>query len=454
MTIDFVFTNYGEVYPGMVVHESQYPEDTIVIQNSKAREYIALAQNKKDREVISRFGHIVPNRNVATIITVPSEEYQRYQQPQSFTWEEGVYDRKTLFIIGAGASAFCQYQLDGTTVDRLPLGNELFDTRYADLYGKYPGVGYSLHNLQGGGIKDIEAFFEEEWKEIFFGNKEVMSRHINIQYYVQDLLQKKSIGIAMSNQRNLYAALIDRLQKLHSRDTKRKFAFVSFNQDTVLEYFLKRYSEFRTNKLNDYIRINEGAFSLFKPHGSWNWGWELPMLGEGRLSSSQWLFENKTSYYELYFKKLGDYRAMLDWNSFGPEAELNENRIGKFGVNKENLKVIHEWNENMYFPALLLPYKDKDEFTMPLGHVNNLENYLRYVETLVIIGWKGNERQFNNLLKRQGEHIKKLIIADPAAEKVVDNLDFLRQAGAAVEIYRGGFEDFIESGLNKEFSLL
>ncbi len=132
---------------------------------------------------------------------------------------------------------------------------------------------------------------------------------------------------------------------------------------------------------------------------------------------------------------------------------MNEDSVSKFNVNKSNLSVIYPDNQNMYFPALLLPYRDKDEFTMPSSHYWNLHQYLSYVETLIVIGWKGNEKLFNELLEERGYKIKKIIIADPNPDVVEGKLHFLKDKGAEIIIYKGGFEDFILNGLDIEFSL-
>ena len=62
---------------------------------------------------------------------------------------------------------------------------------------------------------------------------------------------------------------------------------------------------------------------------------------------------------------------------------------------------------------MLLPYRDKDEFTMPTQHFNYMTDYFNSMETLVIICWKGNEEAFNRQLFQKANRIKKVIIADP-----------------------------------------
>ena len=99
---------------------------------------------------------------------------------------------------------------------------------------------------------------------------------------------------------------------------------------------------------------------------------------------------------------------------------------------------------------MLLPYRDKDEFTMPLQHFNYMTDYFGSAETLVIIGWKGNEDAFNRQLFKKANSIKKVIIADPNPELVEKCLEpILSRPGVTKIIYKN-FEDFVENGIDND----
>jgi hypothetical protein len=203
--------------------------------------------------------------------------------------------------------------------------------------------------------------------------------------------------------------------------------------------------------LEDYTNINDGPVSIFKPHGSWNWGWEFPNLEPKSFTTPQWLFQERVNLNKLYYELSGDYENMIDWNSYGMQSGLNENRFGKYNVNKSNLSLIPAGNENLYFPSLLLPYRDKDEFTMPSSHFWDLKNYLAYVESLIIVGWKANEKYFNSILKSECKKIKKAIIVDPYPEHAIDSLQFFTDRNVEIIKYVG-FEEFVLKGFDVEFS--
>jgi hypothetical protein len=334
---------------------------------------------------------------------------------------------------------------------RPPLGTQLFAQRFKKYYSKYDGVMQGLPILQSGSNPDVERLIEEEWNEInSYNNTNVMSRHINIHYYLQELLQRVSLHIQQSYTHNLFAVLSDKLQKLSSRDANKKYAFISFNQDTILEHFLCQYFDIEITSLNDYTQVNDNPFCIFKPHGSWNWGWRFPSLEDKTMTTPQWLFKNKFNYYTLYYELLGNLDEMVDWNNWGAQMGLNEYNLSKLSIDKSKVSLISKNNLNEHYPAILLPYRDKDEFMMPPSHHQNLINYLGNVKTLIVIGWKGNEAAFNRLLFKQGINITKVIIVDPQPTVVEENLRPLFKTNSPIKILYKDFEDFIFNGLEKE----
>jgi hypothetical protein len=103
------------------------------------------------------------------------------------------------------------------------------------------------------------------------------------------------------------------------------------------------------------------------------------------------------------------------------------------------------------YPALLLPYRDKDEFTMPKSHYFALTGYMGNVENLIIIGWKGNEAAFNKLLGIHATGIKKIVIVDPYPAVVKANIQGILKNDVTVKYYNT-FEDFIQTGLESEIA--
>jgi len=81
-----------------------------------------------------------------------------------------------------------------------------------------------------------------------------------------------------------------------------------------------------------------------------------------------------------------------------------------------------------------------------------MQNYFSHVETLVLIGWKGNEDAFNRQLLQHASRIKKVVIADPQHKVVEENLkEILARPNIETIIYKH-FEDFVINGVDKELA--
>lgn len=464
--LKYFFTKYGDVYSGWEYPEINFPNYRIVIQGTKRQDYQKFSDQDKTLDIINEHGWALANNIVYDTLDgdlyIPPET-KRYE---SDSWFHS-YERKVMFIFGAGASANCVYGSDINEFEyddlRPPLGPALFNKRFKNYYNKYKGVKQSLPLLQVDN-PDVEELFEREWKNISKENNEaVLKRHINIQYYLQEVLKevsKKVIDDYYAT--NLYAKLANKLQKIYAgsvsndynRHSSKKFAFISFNQDTILDTILSEQFNQSLASMDDYVNINEKPFCLFKPHGSWNWGWKFPNPSKFNGKTADWLFENNINHFQLYYQLLGDHNNMIDWtNIFGIERSINPHHLGKHTIDKSLLKIISNDDDlNNYYPGLLLPYRDKDEFTMPLRHFQNMREYLTHIETLVIIGWKGNEDAFNKLLQKKAKQLKKVIIADPQHQIVEYNLKELFLQRNIKPIIYNDFEDFVINGIDKELA--
>lgn len=459
----YLYTKYGEVYSGYEWEDwIEFPEYRILIQGNKLQEFQKSTTPKKELEDIAKHGWVLGNDVVAKELDETSFRPQ-YSHNNVTEWWEGIYQRKYMFVFGAGASANCVGGIDSQEFEsdnlRPPLGISLFGNRFKKYFENYKGVRQSLNFLQG--EPNVESLLEDEWKSISkHNNQTVLSRHINIQYYIQEVLRDASNQVIEKYYaQNLYAKLFNKLQKKYVSSIKNSpygeksamnFSIVSFNQDTILEHFACEQFNKEINSMNDYISTNEGAFSLFKPHGSWNWGWKFPDVSQFSNNTAKWLFDNNVNYYDLYYKLLGDPVGMVDWNRWGADSILNPHGLSKYTIDKNKLHIIKTESLNNYFPALLIPYRDKDEFTMPYRHFKKMEQYLSHIETIILIGWKGNEAAFNRLVLLKANRLKKVIIVDPNPDAVKQNLIEILAKYKIEPIIYNTFEEFAGSGVDKE----
>lgn len=462
--LGYYFTTFGDIYSGYEFHEHQFPNHKIIIQGTKLKEYKNLPRDEKNLERIKEFGWAIHKNTLINELLENEFRLPPQKEIEEKTWN-GEFQRKHMFIFGAGASANCAY--GGSRMDfdldasKPPLGPELFHYRFCNIYENYKGVKQSLINLQETEI-DVELLFEQEWNDVQEnGNPTIMSRHINIQFYLQDIISKISNHvIAQYYRKNLYALFSEKLQRIYNQNKQNQFAFVSFNYDTILEHFLQEYffSDTKLKSHADYIHINNFPFCFFKPHGSWNWGWKFPKdiwsMITNHSSVADWLFRKQKNFHDIYVSLLGrNSYNMIDWSGWGMECGIHKHDLGKFTIDKSKMSILEFPEIGSYFPALLLPYRDKDEFTMPPTHYYTMSHYLSEVETLTIIGWKGNEAAFNRLLINRAHRLKKIIIADPNPKLVEDNLkDIISKKGLEIIHYKN-FEDYVLNGIDKELKI-
>lgn len=451
MKPNYYFTIDGNIYAGQPQEEISFPDLLIVVPNMNLSKYQALGKEEKSIEKIRELAWTFPKKALREEINgnnVPPTSYVN----KEYQWRD--YERKVMFIIGAGASAFCVSGIEKETFTqdplRPPLGNGLFRKIFKPYYQRYEGVLCALHDLQGEDV-NVEEILEADWKEIQdHCNTELVCRHINIQFYLQEVLRDISRHVAENYFNcNLYGQMADKLQRIHTLRKNRHFAFISFNQDTLLETFLSKYFRQPFSTLDDYVEVNNNPLCVFKPHGSWNWGWRF---GSQHSTIVRDLYDKRLDFYDLYFRQLGNLKDMVDWQSFGIESAVHGK--GKMSVNKNKIELFTHNDFGTYYPSMLLPYRDKDEFTMPSVHQKRLEDYLFGVETLIIIGWKGNEVAFNKKLQsKTTPWLKRIVIADPNAQTVADNLKFLTdRPGVDTVFYKKGFEDFLAHGIEKEIA--
>ena len=89
-----------------------------------------------------------------------------------------------------------------------------------------------------------------------------------------------------------------------------------------------------------------------------------------------------------------------------------------------------------------MPYRDKDEFVMPYLHMLSMQESLRSIEDLFLIGWKGNEDNFNHYIKTYATNLKRIVIVNPNTEDVKASLAKVLDLGKYKFEYINSFEEF------------
>ncbi len=79
---------------------------------------------------------------------------------------------------------------------------------------------------------------------------------------------------------------------------------------------------------------------------------------------------------------------MVYQGSWGINKSMDKRGIGKQEVNRGKLQVFPSGTTKPYFPALLVPLKEKDEFLMPYWHDHHLRYAFQEAEVAYLIGGK------------------------------------------------------------------
>jgi len=422
----YLFMDHGEIHNGLIVTFDEFKDRAFVVERQNTQKLLALKEpgaNPSLKDITALAWEIWDFDKVLDQFLGSQDIGNRDPNPDMTRY--GQHEWNKMFVFGAGASANSVFDSDSAAFREStfcpPIGNQLFGKKFQSYIKKFPGVERSLASLKRYG-NQVEAFFEGEWDGIVKRySPEIISRHISIAFYLKELFNKISEEtIENYFDCSIYAAFCDHIQKSLKNRPNEKVAFVSFNYDTLLDHSVSQFFDQSFNEMEDYVRFNEKPFMLFKPHGSCNWGWKFKeeFLNENIADIPKYLFENNVSFAQVYFNLLGNIDHTVWHNSWGYIKSTSQRR--SYSINKNIIKVIHSDPED-YFPALLIPYQNKDEFVMPYYHRDTMKEFIRRMEDLYLIGWKGNEAAFNDLLKR-ADHLKRIVIVNPYPEEVKKNL--------------------------------
>ncbi len=296
-----------------------------------------------------------------------------------------------LIILGAGASFDFSFDEKLLPVDRPPLTNNLFNDEYDDILKLYPGANiFASEILQAG---NVETFFQEQWEIIRnHYDPDLLNKIINTQYYLQHLFNQISDKCS-NNKRNNYTTLISLISKYQVRSGK-QVLITSFNYDTLLEQSIESVLGYNYKSIDDYID-GKKKLLLFKPHGSCNWvrnfnDYKVNFNDKTNKYFSENLYRQTTSYADIFKQLEADVKIIKN-----PPLTNNDGQNPRF------------------LPQLLIPFTDKDEFIMPKRHCTHLEHNLENIDEILIIGWKGTENAFKELLNSKiGEKKIKVTVAN------------------------------------------
>jgi hypothetical protein len=225
--------------------------------------------------------------------------------------------------------------------------------------------------------RDVEQCLNDEWMSFKAYRPNAAARHVNIQFYMQELFTELSKTLATADHfdNRLYHLFARKLNRhLHGStglNKEKVVNLITFNYDTLLEDALNDYfTEQPIQGMDSYCDAANRESGRFLSHmvraiGGWPFRNENINAMPAKEVIDQLVAKNITPY-DIYFDLLGYGQEAIAENSFGLEKSNNPDDIGKFALNRDLIEIIPPDAKGAYVPALLIPYRDKDELVMPL----------------------------------------------------------------------------------------
>lgn len=338
-----------------------------------------------------------------------------------------------LVIFGAGASYDSLASLPPggpqytANVSRPPLANELFSDRefFAEALSRFPDchpivpylqsapAGHTIeHTLE---ILELEAETDPERKR----------QMAAICYYLHMVIwecerQWNGVTRGITN----YVTLLDQLRRM--RRPEEPVCLVTFNYDRMIETALPSVGV-TIETISHYIAHDE--FKLFKLHGSVDWARDIdtPEINVGNRNV-----------WEVARQLI----RMADQLTIST----------RYRVVKE--RPIGASDGVAMFPAIAVPVETKRGYECPDDHLDCLRAYLPKITKVILIGWRGTEQPFLDLLKESlPGNVSLYAVAGnkQQAEEVIGRLEDVGILGGRPA--EGGFNDFVVSREAERFLL-
>lgn len=271
---------------------------------------------------------------------------------------------------------------------RPPLTNELFlDTSgsFGDIVLRYPrlrGILPFLRRPQSGRTveQQLELYLDEA-----SADQERKSQLLSVRYYLHDLFRTVSAEcIKRTNGVTNYATLIDQIRHLNT--AREPVCLVSFNYDLLLDHAIFP-SGANTQPLERHFDAHL-TFKLFKPHGSVDWA--------RFVAGPKGMRYEEVAAYDA--AQMSVPRLSPD-NIIEQVPSLSDHYVR---ANATDPHQIYKFNSPIV-PAIAVPVQTKteDTFEWPDSHRKYFEQLLPQVTKILIIGWRGKEAHFLNLLREK-----------------------------------------------------
>ena len=302
---------------------------------------------------------------------------------------------------------------------RPPLANELFENRpmFAEAILKYPEcqpIVPRLRTLRKESLEEALADILEQSKSSLRALKQLAA----VRCYLQRVIREsedgwRTVAKGVTN----YKSLLNLIEIAHTGNEP--VCLVTFNYDTLLEDALYDFG-LPITSIDDYTKKHP-YYRIFKLHGSINWAREVQIQLQTTSRSAEAVI-----------------RELIE--------RANEMHILERYVFARD-RVIGLVGGIATFPAIAVPVEKKTSFECPAELLKTLADLLPEVTRMLVIGWRGTEMHFLELLKqylRKG--IQLYIVAGRKAYADTTSVQIHRalvNKSPYSSVDPGGFTDFI-----------
>lgn len=315
-------------------------------------------------------------------------------------------------LFGAGASYDSIPQLPPSQPHawRPPLAEELWDTRFDPLRAQWRQADEIVPIVRGralGSVEETLAVLAAEG-----GTYPIRASQIEAtRWYLHFLLWSvgRHWGDAARGLTN-YVTLLGELDRVVPTDEP--ICLVTFNYDRFIDDALG----VRGVDLSAIDRYTSDArFKLFKVHGSADWAAEVDIDLSGIEGMNVW-----AAAYALIER--------APWEVSNRLHKVTEWPIGKI-------------DDKPAAPVLALPIAGKNRLALPSADEELLMQLLPLTTHLLIVGWKGQDALFVDLLRSTLSSVRGLVVSGTDSRAVIERLGLAGDIGP----FRGGFTDFVQA---------
>jgi hypothetical protein len=324
-----------------------------------------------------------------------------------------------MVILGAGASFDSSPTHPASTglhdVTRPPLAAQLFDPRFGAQLRSFEKALAIAPRLRAS-----KTTIEAELERLQAQATQYPIRHVQLaairQYLRAAIMEAENHWRQVTQGVTNYVTLLDDMQR--TRRGSELVPVVTFNYDTMVEEAIRVFTgRPAIRKLDEYMA---SPFPLFKVHGSVDWGRciDAPSIS---MEGNDWAVAQRVMENAPSLKLTDEFEIMTQV----PMARSAQGRA--------------------LFPALAIPVEAKAHFECPQAHLTELEKLLPEVDKLLVIGWRGRERPFLDLLTRHVRRKVNVMAVGGNPQAANETLKELSGAGLEGTLAPApkGFSDFI-----------